>query len=92
MYENIGENLKLLRQRRKPEYSQREIAEKLKVNRNTYAKYEQGKLVPPVWFLYEVPAPDTLCHLNLPAHSRHGRQPLRKPGKHSPDADSRYCL
>ena len=49
MYENIGENLKLLRQRRKPEYSQREIAEKLKVNRNTYAKYEQGK-----WFLYEV--------------------------------------
>lgn len=54
MYENIGENLKLLRQRRKPEYSQREIAEKLKVNRNTYAKYEQGKLMPPVWFLYEV--------------------------------------
>lgn len=42
MYENIGENLKLLRQRRKPEYSQREIAEKLKVNRNTYAKYEQA--------------------------------------------------
>lgn len=54
MYENIGENLRLLRQSRRPEYSQREIAEKLKVNRNTYAKYEQGKLVPPVWFLYEV--------------------------------------
>lgn len=54
MYENIGENLKLLRKSRKPEYSQREIADKLKVNRNTYAKYEQGKLVPPVWFLYEV--------------------------------------
>lgn len=54
MYENISENLKLLRKSRKPEYSQREIAEKLKVNRNTYAKYEQGKLVPPIWFLHEV--------------------------------------
>lgn len=54
MYENIGENLKFLRRSRNPEYSQREIAEKLKVNRNTYAKYEQGKLIPPVWFLYEV--------------------------------------
>lgn len=54
MYENIGANLKFLRRSRKPEYSQREIAEKLKVNRNTYAKYEQGKLIPPVWFLYEV--------------------------------------
>lgn len=53
MYENIGENLKFLRKTRKPEYSQREIAQKLKVNRNTYAKYEQGKLVPPIWFLYE---------------------------------------
>lgn len=54
MYENIGENLKLLRKTRTPEYSQREVAEKLMVNRNTYAKYEQGKLVPPIWFLYDV--------------------------------------
>ena len=41
---------------------------------------------------FPVTAPDALCDLNLSSHTRHGRQPLGKPGKHSPDADSRHCL
>lgn len=54
MYRNIGENLKFLRETRIPQYSQREVSRKLKINRNTYAKYEQSKLIPPLWFLYDV--------------------------------------
>ena len=47
-------NLRELRKSRNPSYSQREIAEKLKVNRNTYAKYERGKIQPPISFIIEV--------------------------------------
>ena len=37
-------------------------------------------------------APQPLICLLYTSHTRHGRQPLGKPGKHSPDADSRHCL
>ena len=53
MYENIAENLKYLRSTRVPMYSQREIAGKLHVSKSTYARYERGELIPPLWFLHE---------------------------------------
>ena len=53
MYENIADNLRYLRTTRTPAYSQREIAEKLQVSRSTYARYEKGELIPPLWFLYQ---------------------------------------
>ena len=53
MYENIAENLKYLRSTRVPIYSQREIAGKLNVSKSTYARYERGELIPPLWFLHE---------------------------------------
>ena len=54
MYENIGENLRYLRSTRNPAYSQREVAKKLHVSKSTYARYEKGELIPPLWFLYEI--------------------------------------
>ena len=51
MYENIAENLRYLRASRDPVYSQREIAKKLHVSKSTYARYERGELIPPLWFL-----------------------------------------
>ena len=54
MYENIGENLRYLRSTRNPAYSQREAAQKLHVSKSTYARYEKGDLIPPLWFLHEV--------------------------------------
>lgn len=54
MYENIGENLRYLRAARTPSYSQREAARKLHVSKSTYARYERGDLIPPLWFLHEV--------------------------------------
>lgn len=56
MYENIGENLRYLRSTRIPAYSQREAAQKLHVSKSTYARYEKGDLIPPLWFLYEAAA------------------------------------
>lgn len=56
MYENIGENLRYLRSTRTPAYSQREAAQKLHVSKSTYARYEKGDLIPPLWFLHEVAA------------------------------------
>ena len=54
MYENIGDNLHYLRYTRTPFYSQREVAQKLHVSKSTYARYEKGDLIPPLWFLHEV--------------------------------------
>ena len=56
MYENIGDNLHYLRYTRTPFYSQREVAQKLHVSKSTYARYEKGDLIPPLWFLHEVAA------------------------------------
>lgn len=53
MYENIAENLRYLRSTRDPVYSQREVAQKLHVSKSTYARYEKGELIPPLWFLHE---------------------------------------
>lgn len=53
MYENIAENLRYLRSTRDPIYSQREVAQKLHVSKSTYARYEKGELIPPLWFLHE---------------------------------------
>ena len=52
MYENIGDNLHYLRYTRTPFYSQREVAQKLHVSKSTYARYEKGDLIPPLWFLH----------------------------------------
>lgn len=56
MYENIGDNLHYLRYTRTPFYSQREVAQKLHVSKSTYARYEKGDLILPLWFLHEVAA------------------------------------
>ena len=31
-----------------------EIAKKLHVSKSTYARYERGELIPPLWFLHQV--------------------------------------
>lgn len=53
MYENIADNLRYLRSTREPAYSQREVAQKLHVSKSTYARYEKGELIPPLWFLHQ---------------------------------------
>lgn len=53
-YDNIPANLRYLRSTRTPNYSKREIAQKLHVSRSTYSRYESGMMIPPVWFLCEV--------------------------------------
>lgn len=54
MYENICLNLVYLRNTRIPPYTQRELAQKLHVSRNTYRRYEKGLRIPPLWFLNDV--------------------------------------
>ena len=51
MNEKIAGNLRYLRTMREPEYSQREIAQKLNVSRSAYSRYENGVYIPPLWFL-----------------------------------------
>jgi|GEM_PF-1076239 len=47
----FSENLKMLRLLQIPHLSQERLANKLGVSRKTYAKYEQGKTMPPAWFV-----------------------------------------
>ena len=54
MSDKLAGNLRYLRTTRKPEYSQREFALKLRVSRSTYSRYENGLYIPPLWFLREV--------------------------------------
>lgn len=45
-------NLRRLRLSRQPRLSQERLAQKLGVSRATYAKYEQGRRMPPAWFVF----------------------------------------
>lgn len=47
----FSQNLKYLRLLRNPRLSQESLANKLGVSRKTYAQYEQGKRMPPAWFV-----------------------------------------
>lgn len=60
-------NLRKLRLLRQPRLSQERLAERLGVCRSTYAKYEQGRRMPPAWFVFStanyfgVAAEDLFC-------------------------------
>lgn len=54
MVGKIACNLRYLRTTRQPGYSQRELANKLKISRSAYSRYEKGRYIPPLWFLHEV--------------------------------------
>lgn len=56
MSDKIAGNLRYLRTTRTPEYSQREVAQKLHISRSAYSRYEKGIYIPPLWFLQEVAA------------------------------------
>ena len=56
MGEKIAENLKYLRSTRHPEYSKRELAQKLNISRSAYSRYEKGMYLPPLWVLREAAA------------------------------------
>lgn len=56
MSKRIAENLKYLRSTRYPNYSQREIAQKLNISRSAYSRYEKGIFLPPLWVLRVVAA------------------------------------
>lgn len=45
-------NLRRLRLQRQPRLSQERLAERLGVCRSTYANYEQGRRLPPAWFVF----------------------------------------
>lgn len=49
---NFSLNLRKLRLLRQPRLSQERLAQKLGVCRATYAKYEQGRRMPPAWFVF----------------------------------------
>ncbi|HIT88382.1 MAG TPA: helix-turn-helix transcriptional regulator [Candidatus Coprocola pullicola] len=46
--------LKALRMAKKDAVSQQRIANKLGISRSTYAKYETGERIPPVWVLKKI--------------------------------------
>lgn len=48
----FSRNLRKLRLLRQPRLSQEHLAETLGVSRATYAKYEQGRRMPPAWFVF----------------------------------------
>lgn len=56
MSDKIAGNLRFLRSTRVPEYSQREIAQKLHISRSAYSRYENGTFIPPLWFLRQAAA------------------------------------
>ena len=56
MSKRIAGNLKYLRSTRYPNYSQREIAQKLNISRSAYSRYEKGIYLPPLWVLRVVAA------------------------------------
>lgn len=45
-------NLRRLRLLREPRLSQERLAQRLGICRATYAKYEQGRRMPPAWFAF----------------------------------------
>ena len=47
----FAENLRSLRHRRKPPYSQSEMSKILGVSRSAYASYETGRRSPPVYIV-----------------------------------------
>lgn len=47
----FSQNLKMLRLLQIPHLTQERLANKLGVSRKTYAQYEQGKRMPPAWFV-----------------------------------------
>lgn len=47
----FSQNLRYLRLLRSPKLSQEKLAKKLGVSRGTYAHYERGTRMPPVWFV-----------------------------------------
>lgn len=48
----FSRNLRRLRLQRQPRLSQERLAERLGVCRSTYANYEQGRRLPPAWFVF----------------------------------------
>lgn len=48
----FSRNLRRLRLQRQPRLSQERLAERLCVCRSTYANYEQGRRLPPAWFVF----------------------------------------